>query len=263
MKLLDLPQEMQNGLLVAFSRFTYPLYCTTGVENYDYFFIGTCFPLRVNKKIFFIYTEHQLKLAGDKDIVIAFPESTDKFIGIKCEKVARFPEIDIAMFEFNEKPLMDELHALDLSLIKPPSKDKEMEYAVLGCHRASNAINYNTKEIEVKKGALITDKADIKCEDPKFYFSNTYLTAGSLENISNLKSITDQTQGLSGSPVIAFTVNEINDINGDIDLHLVGVATHVAEKDKMLYATHPMHLVSILQEALNIFPNHEELHKDN
>ncbi len=178
-------------------------------------------------------------------------------IGVKSENVALFDNLDLAIFEFSDEELLQKLHKLDISLIAKPDDQKNFEYAVLGCHRAVNALNYETKEIVVKKGALITELASLKNNQSEFDFSGIYMISGTQETLPNLKTINEQTQGLSGSPVVAFTINEMNEAKGDLDLHLVGIATHVSETDKRLYAAHPMELVSALQHAFNIFPQHE------
>lgn len=257
MKLLELPQDKQHGLLKALLRFTYPLYCTTSVEGFEYHFIGSCFPLRAGERSFFVFTRHQYQLANDETILIAYPESTEKLIAVESNHVARFKHLDLAIFEFSGVEFSENLHMLDFSLIKKPDSDKDFEYAVLGCHRANNYLNYETKEILVKKGALITELACLGNIKTVFDFSDVYMIAGTQEALPNLKTINDQTQGLSGAPVVAFTTNEMDDTKGDIDLHLVGVATHVSETDKKLYAAHPMELVSALQYAFKIFPWHE------
>jgi len=257
MKLLELPKDKQEALLTALLRFTYPLYCTTGVDGFEYHFIGSCFPLRVGKRVFFVFTDHQYKLANGETILIAYPESTEKLIGIESNNVARFESLDLAIFEFSDANILENLHMLDISLCTPQNKDKNFEYAVLGCHRAVNFLNYETKEIIVKKGALITDKANLGNSEQEFDFSSFYMIAGTDETLPNLKSINEQTQGLSGSPVVAYIINEMNGANGDLDLKLVGIATHVSETNRKLYATHPMELISALQCGFNIFPDHE------
>lgn len=256
MKFLELPKDKQEGFLTALLRFAYPLYCTTDVEGYDYHFIGSCFPLRAGERVFFIFTNHQYKLAYGKTILIAYPD-TEKLIGVESANVARFESFDLAIFEFSDEEILKNLHMLDISLITKLDASKKFEYAALGCHRAVNAINYETKEIVVKKGALITELASLGDDQAKFDFSGTYMIAGTQETLLNLKTINDQTQGLSGAPVVAFTINEMGNTKGDIDLHLVGIATHVSETDKKLYAAHPMELVTALQHAFNIFPWHE------
>ncbi len=257
MKLLELSQDNQSGLLTALLRFTYPLYCATGVKDFDYHFIGSCFPLRAGERIFFIFTAHQFKLALGNTILIPYPESTEKMIGIESDKVAVFDNLDLAIFEFSDEYVLENLHKLDISLITEPDKLKNLEYAVLGCHREVNALDYESKEIVIRKGALLTEFASIGSESPQFDFSNQYMVAGTEDTLPNLKTINQQTQGLSGSPVVAFTINEMNEAKGDLDLHLVGVATHVSETNKKLYAAHPMELVSALQYAFKIFPWYE------
>jgi len=257
MKLLDLPKDKQEALLTALLRFTYPLYCTTGVDGFEYHFIGSCFPIQVGERVFFIFTNHQYKLANGATILTLYPESTEKFIGIESNNVARFEGIDLAMFEFSDADALEKLHKLDISLCTPQNKDKNFEYAVLGCHRAVNTLNYDAKEIVVKKGALITNKANVDKNQPEFDFSSFYMIAGTEETLPTLKSINEQTQGLSGSPIVAYTINKMNGDSGDMDLKLVGISTHVSETNRKLYAAHPMELISALQSAFNIFPHHK------
>lgn len=257
MKLLELPKDNQEGLLTALLRFTYPLYCTTDVEGYEYFFIGSCFPIRVGERVFFIFTNHQYELAYGKTILIAYPEDANKLIGVESANVARFKNFDLAAFEFTDAEIIKNLHMLDISLITMPDASKTFEYAVLGCQRAVNTVNYETKEIVVKKGALITERASLDSDSAVFDFSGMHMIVGSEDTLHNITTINERTQGLSGAPVVAYAINEMGDTKGDMDLHLVGIATHVAETDKKLYAAHPMELISALQYAFNIFPWHK------
>ena len=150
MKFLELPKDTQEGLLTALLRFTYPLYCTTDVEGYEYHFIGSCFPIRAGERVFFIFTNHQYELAYGKTVLIAYPENTNKLIGVESANVARFKSYDLAIFEFSDAEILKNLHMLDISLITKPDASKAFEYAVLGCQRAVNAVNYETKEALAK-----------------------------------------------------------------------------------------------------------------
>lgn len=256
MKLIDLPENKRDSFLTAILRFAYPLYCTTDVTDFDYYFIGTCFPITVGARLFFVFTNHQFKLANGKTILIANPEDTEKLIGIESANVARYESLDLAVFEFSNEELINNLHSLSISQITNPSEEKCFEYAVLGCQRAANVIDYEKKEINVKKGALITELASLEHNQSIFDFSQPHLIGGSNETLSSLQGINDHTQGLSGGPVVAFTINDFD--SGDIDLHLIGITTHVSETDKKLYAAHPMELVTALQYRFNIFPWHKD-----
>ena len=182
MKLLELPQDKQEGLLKALLRFAYPLYCATEVEGFDYHFIGSCFPIRAGERIFFVFTNHQFKLAIGKTILIAYPENTEKLIGVESKYVAQFESLDLAIFEFSEKGVSEKLHTLDISLITKLDLEKDFEYAVLGCYRAVNVINHETKKIVVKKGALITELAKLDGGKAEFDFSGIYMVSGAKES---------------------------------------------------------------------------------
>jgi RNA polymerase-binding protein DksA len=52
-------------------------------------------------------------------------------------------------------------------------------------------------------------------------------------------------------------INKIDEANGDFDLKLVTITTHVSETDKKLYAANLIKLITSLQYAFNIFPHQE------
>lgn len=263
MKLLDLSEEYQNALITALLRFTYPLYCTTSVEGFDYHFIGSCFPLRAGDRLFFIFTKHQFDLADGEKIIVLFPEgaTNNKAIGLDNNSVIRFPSLDLAAFEVDVNDLEEELHTLDISLISEPDEKIDFEYAVLGCQTALNYINYDTKIIQVRKSGLITNKAKLNVESPEYDFSGVYMiTQGTDYGGIDLhrKSINLQTQGLSGSPILAFSINDTEKTRGNVELHLTGIATHVAENSKILHSTHPMAIVQALDHVYKIFPERND-----
>jgi len=253
MKFVELSRRHRSTLVEALSRFTYPLYCTTGVHDYDYHFIGSCFPLTASGRLFFILTEHQLNQAGDNDVCVGYPEAKGRFLQIPANMVRRCSRHDLAIFECEMTDEITGIHALDSSLFLQP--EGEFEYAVVGCQTELNRIDHESKKIIVRKGALISAIADARVDNHsvEIDLSLCHLAAPT-DHSHLLVSFDKQTQGLSGSPLLAFEVLESNEEQGKLELHIAGVATHVANNNRVLYATHHIELLACLQHLFNAFP---------
>lgn len=257
MSITSLNKDNQIAIVENLMKYVYPLYCLTGVDNYDYFFIGTCFPLRISNRLFFVFTEHQYKLADGKTILVVLPDRKNSFLAIYNEGITRFFEHDLAVFEVTQN-LEDDLITLCETMLKPIQNLDGFEYFISGCHQVLNSIDYESKEIAVKKASLITNIAAIEKKSPEFHFKESCLIFAPNGELTDKNTFNSLTQGLSGSPILAYRIISMTeDNNWKIDLRLVGVSTHVSESKEIVYSTHPMHLLSCLNARYGIFDEYE------
>jgi len=136
-----------------------------------------------------------------------------------------------------------------------------MEYIVLGCHAEINHIDHKSKRIAVRKGALISEVENARTDATSVVLDFSLTRLACLpQHMSELDTFTAQTQGLSGSPVLSLRINHSNETQADFDLHIIGVATHVAEKERRLFATPYQGLMACLHHGFNLFPELVEGH---
>ena len=238
----------------ALLRFVYPLYCLTGVEDFDYHFIGTCFPLVVDDRMFVTCSMHQIDIAQGLPILVASPSDTSKFFGVDNKAVVRFPMYDLAIFEVaSEDRRLFFQHSLSVAQFANFPEGVDAEYAALGCLTELNAIDHDNKEIRVSKSALITEAGKLTQMTYEFDFSDLYMLVCQGEKLDRLTSFHERTQGLSGSPVVAFSIAKDGTEKGEIELQIVGVSTHVAESKSILYATPYSQLMAALHYSFGIF----------
>lgn len=254
-----LTQENQNELVRSFLRHVYPLYTETGVTDYECHFIGTCFALTLRNRSFFVFTEHQYNLACDGNFL--FPElaGANKFMRVSNDAICRISELDLAFFEITGEYKQRIAAAFTEKMMAPVNPRIQMEFAVLGCHTELNVVKHSENKISVTKAALITEQADLELESPEFYCSGGASIAAQGDNHKILNTFGKRTQGLSGSPIIAYQIGGEAEFGEHLDMRLIGVATHVSEKDEILYGTHHWQIIQALAQAYDLSPDGAEL----
>ncbi len=232
---------------------TYPVYCTTGVHDYDYHFIGSGFLLRWDGRIFFAITNHQLKLAGSGTIFFVYHDA-EKGIRVDHGKALQFESSDLVLSELQFDENLSKLQCVELSFLKQPENPNDLEYVVVGYQVALNAPDWENKLLKPLVGAVITNKIRVGLgKDP----IELDLSSASLNTDQQFQTFGDLTQGLSGSPVFGFKINAASSTTADVDFHFMGVASYVSETQKKLYAIKTYELVSCLNAGFHVFDRYE------
>ena len=259
MRIGDLYAEQQCWFIETIVRLTYPVYCTTGVHDFDYHFIGSGFLLRWEKRVFFVITSHQVKLANGGTIFFAYQDA-EKGIRVDHGKALGFENSDLVLSELTVDETLSNLRCVELPFLKQPESPNDLEYIVVGYQRALNTVDWENKLIQPKVGGLITNKIHIgRSTDP----IELDLCTVSLSAVSNLRTFEDLTQGLSGSPVFGFKINSVSTNEADIDFHFMGVAAYVSETHRKLYAVRTYELISCLNAGFKVFSEYETAHSQN
>lgn len=254
MKLSELPPEVQSGFLGTIVRLTYPVYCETGVHDFDYHFIGSGILLRWEKRHFFILTGHQVRIAAGKPIFFAY-ENASSGIRLSQGRVLEFENCDLVISELQFNEVISGLPSIELAYLEQPGHPEELEYGVLGYQRVLNAVDWENKILSPIRGGIFTDKINIGkgIEPIELDFSGV-----SVGHVPQLDTFEDLTQGLSGSPVFGFRILEVIGTKLNADFHFMGIATHVAETTRRLYATRTYALLSCLNAGFGVFSEFEQ-----
>ena len=260
MKFSNLEKNKQSALIEALGRYIYPLFITTGVEGYDYHFIGTSFLIQKGTRRFFIFTRHQALIAEENgDFCIGYPQQKQKFIRINNTEVVKFKESDLAVFECdNDCP--DELIALDSSILMPSSGDENLEHIVVGFPTEINVVDHNLKQINPKKIAVIAKNIDLKEGlQPIELDCSSYVLISNPQHMEKLKPFNQLMQGLSGAPVFEFIITKQNEIEGELDLRLIGVENHINQAEHKIYATRTNEVIACLHLGFSAYPELDEI----
>lgn len=253
MKIGHLSAEQQSWFVETIARMAYPVYCSTGVQDYDYHFIGTGFILRWAERIFFVLTDHQVKLAGNGTIFFAFSDA-EKGILLNQGKTLRFEHSDLVISELQASENISQLRYVEAQFLKQPDNPSDLEYIVVGYQRAMNVPDWENKLIKPKVGAVISYKIRIGngTEPIELDFSTVPLNVD-----SQFETFEDLTQGLSGAPIFGFKINSASSNNAVVDFHFMGIATFVAETQKTLYGTRSYELLDCLNTGFQVFAEFE------
>lgn len=252
MNIGQLSSGQQSSFAEDIARMAYPVYCHTGVQDLDYHFIGTGFLFRFAKRYFFILTDHQVKLALNRDIFFTYTD-TEKGIWLNPDKTLRFEHSDLVVCELEASDIICKFPCVDERFLRQPADLSDLEFIVVGYQRKINFTDWENKLIKPKVGAIISYKCRI--EDPSETIELDLSTVP-LGKEHQFETFEDLTQGLSGAPIFGFKFNSASK-NIEADVYFMGITSFVAETEKTLYGTRLFELLSCLNAGFHVFAEFE------
>ncbi len=249
MKLQEADDHIQKNILSHLTGYVFPVYCTTNVEDYDYFFIGSGFFVKWNEKCVFVMTKHQYDKALQGHIFVLCGDE-EKGISVRSNKGVVYPDSDLVIFEVPDPTDLitsDKFKIVPLMMLAPPKSYNEYQILCMGYPTKLSKVDYSSKTIAPKIFGFICDEFKIHPGRNSMEISLSNVLFTEKLGITNLY---EATQGLSGSPIIGSKISK-DGVNGESAL--LGVATHMSTNPKILYATQGLELIDCLQHGFGLF----------
>lgn len=257
MTLNELSPSQRDWFIGTLFGLTYPVYCTTGIHDFDYHFIGSGFLLQWEERLFFLLTAHQVKLARNETIFFS-AKAGEKCIRLDQGKVLMFEGSDVVISELNTQEEFSELKPVQLPMLRQLDNVEGPEYVVAGYQQVLNAVDWENKRIRPIPGGVVAHsiKHGQGCDSIELDLSNV-----SIGILPAFRTFEDLTQGLSGSPVFALKINSATETTANVEMCLLGIATHVSETNRKLYLTRTFELLSCLNSGFKVFAEFEAMEK--
>ena len=256
MRVQDIDETIRSNMVKTLARFVFPVYCTTSVEDYEYFFVGSGFFLKWNERCVFVTTKHQFDCVGENENIFVPYGDELKGISVRTGKINIYPDSDLAIYEVDDPTDLiesEDFMVMPLATLKSPSSLEDYQVFCVGYPRKLSAVDYLTKLISPKIFGFFCDSfvihpgrqpIEIALSDVVGYVDQA--------NISNRE---EATQGLSGSPIFA---TRINDDGKTGEIAMLGVATHVSSNPNALRGTRAIEVIDCLQNGFGLFDKQKE-----
>ena len=250
MRIKDADALIQSNIVNLLAIYTFPVYCTTNVDNFEYHFIGSGFFVKWDDKCVFVMTKHQYDKALDGNIFVLSGDE-EKGINVRSDQGIIYPHSDLVIFEVPDPSDLitsEKLKIMPIMMLLPPKSYDDYQVLCMGYPTKLSAVDYASKIISPKMFGFVSNKFSINPgRDPmQVSLSDVELTTESRD----ITDLNEATQGLSGSPVMGFKIAE-DGKNGE--MALLGVATHITTNPKVLYATRTLELIDCFQHGFGFF----------
>lgn len=248
MRIQDADTQIQNNIVDILSTYVFPVYCTTNVENFDYHFIGSGFFVKWDDKCVFVMTKHQFDKALDGNIFVLCGDE-EKGINVRSDKGMIYHDSDLVIFEVPDPSDLitsKKFSVVPIMVLLAPKSYDDYQVLCMGYPIKLSAVDHVSKLISPKMFGFVCDEFSI---NPGREPIQVLLSGVKFTEDGDIADLDEATQGLSGSPVFGFKIEE----DGKGEFALLGVATHITTNPKALYATRAIELVDCFQHGFGFF----------
>ena len=238
-------------MVKLFARYVFPVYCTTSVEDYAYYFIGSGFFVKWDGNCVFVMTKHQYDLVTENENIFVPCGDEEKGISVRTGKGIVYSDSDLVIFVVSDPmDLIDseDFEVMPLEFLATPEALEDYQVFCVGYPTRLSAVDYLSKTITSKIFGFFCDSfsihpgrkpIEISLSDVIGYVANPDITDRE-----------EATQGLSGSPIFG---TKLNDDGRTGEVVMLGVATHVSKVPNSLHGTRALELIDCLQDGFGLF----------